>query len=224
MNSISKLQTESINENIKNSSSDHPHDSKEIGYVKTIPGISIQNRATKTKSDDIIYNQIEKGNRLSDKVINLASSLLWEKRNIGGFEDTKLEWNHFSQRRGKDFGQILFIEEKEHWIFAYWKSESHDNICDSLRNNGKQDYPENTVRAICRISCCMDSALKVNCLQVQKQSNSIDCGVFPIAFAVDVCFGLPPNESCYDVIEKRNHLSTCLQYSNYHLISRRVPR
>ena len=40
-NCISKLETENINENIKNSSSDHPDDSNEIEYVKTIPGTSI---------------------------------------------------------------------------------------------------------------------------------------------------------------------------------------
>ena len=85
----------------------------------------------------------------------------------------------------------------------------------------------NTLRAICCIACCMDSALEVNCLQVQQQRNSIDCGVFAIAFAVDVCFGLPPNESCYDVIEMRNHLSTCLQLQELWplpKISRRVLR
>ena len=51
--------------------------------------------------------------------------------------------------------------------------------------------------------------------------------VFALAFAVDVCFGLPPNESCYDAIKMRNHLSLCLQLqelSPFPKISRRVPR
>ena len=47
-NCISKLETENINENIKNSSSDHPDDNNEIEYVKTIPSTSTRNRATKT--------------------------------------------------------------------------------------------------------------------------------------------------------------------------------
>ena len=71
----------------------------------------------------------------------------------------------------------------------------------------------------------MDSALKVSCLRLQQQSNSIDCGVFGIA--VEVCFGFPPNESCYDVMETRNHQSTCLQLPELLLfpkISRRIPR
>ena len=113
-NSISKLQTGNINESIKNSSSAHHQGIKEIEYVKTTPGTSIPNRATKTKLNDIMLNQIEKGNRLSHEVINVASFLLWEKRDIGGFEDTGLEWNQFSQRRGREFWQILFIEEKEY--------------------------------------------------------------------------------------------------------------
>ena len=59
-------------------------------YVKAIPFMSIQDRATKTKLDDFMLNQTEKGNQLSDEVINLISSLLWEKRNIDRFEDPEL--------------------------------------------------------------------------------------------------------------------------------------
>ena len=134
-----------------------------------------------------------------------------KKRNIGGFEDTELEWNEFSQRRGKDFGQIVFTEEKEHWIFVDRKCGSDVNICDLLRNNGKLDYPENKVGVICRVACC---------LQVQQQNNSIDCGVFGIAFAVDVCFGLPPNQSCYDVLKCATTCKRVCNYKNYQLFRR----
>ena len=92
-----------------------------------------------------MLHQIEKGNRLSHNVINLASSLLCDKRKIGGIEDTRLERNQFSQRREKDFGQILFLEEKEHEIFVYRKGKSDVNICDLLRNNGKQHCKKNEV-------------------------------------------------------------------------------
>ena len=52
--------------------------------------MSIQDRATKTKLDDFMLNQTEKGNQLSHEVINLIYSLLWEKRNIDRFEDPEL--------------------------------------------------------------------------------------------------------------------------------------
>ena len=122
-----------------------------------------------------------------------------------------LNCNGIIFHRGKDFGLILFIEEKEHSIFVYRKGESHVNICGYLRNNEKQGYSENTVTSICRIACCMDAAPKVNSLQVQQQGNSIDCAVFAISFGVDTCFGLLPNDNRYGVIEMRSYLSRCLQ-------------
>ena len=93
-NSISKLETENINDNIKNLKDD-VHDNEEIEYVKAISGMSIRNRTTKLNG--FILYQIEEGNRLPHDVINLASSLLWEERNIGSIEDTGLEWNQFAQ-------------------------------------------------------------------------------------------------------------------------------
>ena len=77
-----------------------------------------------------MINQTEKEHWLSHDVINLAQCLLWEKRNIIGFEDTEMVWNQFLQSRENNFGQILFTEEKEYWIFVYRKGESETNICD----------------------------------------------------------------------------------------------
>ena len=95
----------------------------------------MQNRASKIKFADFMINHIEKKNWLFGKAIDVAWFLLWEKINIEGFEDTGLVWNQFLQRREKDFGQILLIKEKEHWIIVYRKGDSEINICDSLRNS-----------------------------------------------------------------------------------------
>ena len=62
-----------------------------------------------------------------------------DKKKHCGFEDIGSEWNQFSQGRGKLLG-ILFIEEKEYCIFVYGKCGSDVTVCDSFRNNGKQDY------------------------------------------------------------------------------------
>ena len=130
-------------------------------------------------------------------------------------------------KKRKKFWANFIYQRKKYWKFVSRKGGSDVNICDSLKYTGKQDYPANTVRVICRIACCMDSVLNVNCLQVQQQSNSIDCGASSIAFAVEVCFELPPNERCFDAIEMRNHLSTFLplqELSPFTKISIRVPR
>ena len=52
----------------------------------------------------------------------------------------KLDWNRISSHKEdqKDFGQILFLKEKKHWVFVYRKDGSGVNVCDSFRNNGKQ--------------------------------------------------------------------------------------
>ena len=98
-NSISKLETENINENINNASSDHPHDSKEIEYVKAIPGTSMRNRATKTKLDDTMLNQIKKGSRLSHEVI-IWHHVFYGKKTLGDLKI--LDWNGISSHKEEE--------------------------------------------------------------------------------------------------------------------------
>ena len=48
----------------------------------------------------------------SQQVIDVAWSLLWEKRNIEGFEDTGLVLNQFLQRRGTILGKFYLSKKR----------------------------------------------------------------------------------------------------------------
>ena len=41
-------------------------------------------------------------------------------------------------------------------------------------------------------------------------SGSNDCGVFAIAFAVSLCYGVQPEKFCYNLSQMRGHLINCL--------------
>ena len=107
---IMKLQTENINDNIKNTSSDDSNDNKEIEHVKTIPGTSMRNRATKIKLNYFMLNQIKKGNRLPYDVISLAVVVL-KALDSNGISSHKEE---------RILGKFnLFLEEKEFLYFLF---------------------------------------------------------------------------------------------------------
>ena len=53
--------------------------------------------------------------------------------------------------------------------------------------------------------------LRVEICPAQQQDGTVDCGVFAIAFATDLCSGLEPVAAIYDQEKMRQHLLTCLQ-------------
>lgn len=52
--------------------------------------------------------------------------------------------------------------------------------------------------------------LKVQKMSVQQQKGVIDCGLFAIAFAVEVCLGKNPEYFQFDQPKMRTHLYNCL--------------
>ena len=47
---------------------------------------------------------------------------------------------------------------------------------------------------------------------VQQQSNSSNCGIFAIAFAVCLVFGIDPSHVNFDILTIRTHLAACLRF------------
>ena len=123
--------------------------------------------------------------------------------------------------------QILHVASEEHWILLYRGVSEEVNLCDSLFRGENNEYPEDILKSICRIAACSRASLRINCLPVQQQGNAIDCGIFVIAFATDICFHIDPCQSSYDHGKMREHLLTCLQldeFTPFPKIKRRVKR
>lgn len=52
--------------------------------------------------------------------------------------------------------------------------------------------------------------LRLMKLSVQQQHGTLDCGIFSIAFALEVCLGKSPEVACFNQKQMRKHLCQCL--------------
>ena len=55
-----------------------------------------------------------------------------------------------------------------------------------------------------------NSTLDIKSVSVQQQKGRKDCGVFAVAYAVEVCLGRNPQYSVFDQTKMRPHLYKCL--------------
>lgn len=78
--------------------------------------------------------------------------------------------------------------------------------CDSLAGR----IAEAVWKQIADIAFTSESTLSVNISPVHQQKNSIDCGVFAVAFLVDALFGVTPVGQKFDIAKMRKHLLSCL--------------
>ena len=102
-----------------------------------------------------------------------------------------------------------FSGETEHWVCTCsMKGSSAVMVMDSMAlflslNNS-------TILQISKIYRVLNSTLEIRAVSVQQQKGSIDCGIFAIAYAVEVCLGRNPQYARFDQTRMRNHLYECL--------------
>ena len=76
------------------------------------------------------------------------------------------------------------------------------------------------MKLICDLAHCSESVLKIIPPSVQQQPNGVDCGVFAIAFAVDILNGFAEIGKRFDVGKMRSHLLKCLEEEEFTLFPR----
>ena len=189
-----------------------PDENKEpdVEFVKVVPrGQKRPSYRFNSKFTDNMTKEILDGNMLNDSIINHALLILHKQFPMrDGFDDTELlQKGTIKMKQSK----LVILNAACHWITVLVENGCV-NIFDSLTKS-QNDISDEFCKQICTLIKSDSSELQFNIHACQQQENSIDCGVFAIAFIVDISFGWIPDERAYDINEMRKHLVSCL-YKN----------
>ena len=111
---------------------------------------------------------------------------------------------------GYKYIQILHTGT-DHWITVCIVSSDEVKVYDSMFHSTTYTTKKYIVSILCARSFCA----KLQIGMTQFQENSVDCGVYAIAFATDLCHGNDPVKFKYDSMFKlRLHLLNSLKAQN----------
>ena len=162
----------------------------------------------------LIY-QISNGEQLSDSHINVGDQLL--KGQFPDFQGLsspvlgqKLCFPNYNWALGYAGGSYLQVlhNGRDHWVTIEIISEEEVCIYDSLFT--KPNYY--IIKQITSILRSRHHQVQLLLEKVQFQQNTVDCGVYAIAFLTDLCHKIDPSTCRYAESKVlRNHLINCFQ-------------
>jgi len=104
-------------------------------------------------------------------------------------------------------------EKNRHWfVVSNIGCENGEvRVFDTLLLQASKD----SLRVISSMVFCELTSLSVQMMNVQRQSNGVDCGVLAIAIAFELCSGRDPcGVKFAETVSIRKHLATCLESCN----------
>lgn len=109
-----------------------------------------------------------------------------------------------------EFCQILHSEIYHHWnaVSTMGCNKNKIKLYDSLYC---KSIASDTAASIARLLHPSSNKVDVKVMDVQRQANGSDCGLFSIAFVTALCYGMDPTKIFFDQSALRHHLTTCLE-------------
>ena len=161
---------------------------------------------------DKLYSAIRTGEKLDDGHISAACKMLCKQfPNIQGLYTPVLGQNLsfppvnsmlLLAGQGYEYIQVLHTGA-DHWITISIETTDEVKVYDSMFHS--TTYA--TKKQIASILHTKSYQVKLQIAMTQFQENSLDCGVYAIAFATDLCHGNDPSQFKYDLPFKlRMHL------------------
>ncbi len=143
---------------------------------------------------------IESGDWLTDNIINAVQRVLshqfYHKFHGAGFQHPILSEAMSFNIETSGFIQILH-NGCNHWLLASTNGCPQDAvpIYDSLYFNTTECIQQSLA---CLMKVTHEAHTTLNFANIHKQSCSSDCGVFTIAYATALCFGVQPGKVVFD--------------------------
>ncbi len=153
---------------------------------------------------------------INDKIVHAAQSILKKQCGLQGWQNTLLGQFHGFKPISVPFVQILHVL-KSHWVTisnALFGCEDKTYFRDCIKIYDSLLSKHVTLEMQKNVFSIMQPKVKivnVDVMNVMKQPNSYDCGVFAIAFATEIAHGYNPIWAQFDVGQMRNHLLDCLE-------------
>lgn len=154
------------------------------------------------------------GKELNDRHIHFASVLLKEQFPLtAGLNNTLFQDK--CRNLPENSVQPVHCKSRNHWIVASNKScDGHEvDIYDSLFI----DIDPETRSLLIQMFSLNDKHPVINMKKTQRQSGSVDCGLYAIAFMTSLAYGQDPRMTVYCQDKMRSHLTGC--FTNKKMLS-----
>lgn len=178
-------------------------DDEEFDGLERIPWIPWLHLTMKDKLE-VIH-----GKMLSDKHIYAAMILLkMQFPNVGSLQDPCLCQTTFHPADEEERIIQIHHTRGNHWVVSALIGGS---LCvyDSLYSTESSDLDKQLEQIYATHEG--PNGHGYNIPEVQKQTGSRDCGLFAIAFALELCSGNNPSERTFDQSKMRSHLIKCFE-------------
>ena len=162
---------------------------------------------------------------LNDGVINSAQLILKHQsdENLCGFQNTQYGKGYRFQCVTGKFVQVLNVN-KSHWVTVSNVDCETDTV--DVYDSAYSWLNLDSKKQICSLVRPSSKLLQIRMVNIQRQGNSSDCGLFALASATSLVNGRDPFLSYWDTTQMRSHLVSCFEnnlMSCFPEKSRRIP-
>ena len=153
---------------------------------------------------DIICN----GDWITDKHVSAMNTLLTAQfPTQQGLQDSLLlAWHCRYESGASNFVQIINIS-RQHWVCAS-NVLSSPGVVEVFDSMPKYSFDSSILKK--HVATILKTSFDLHHIEVQRQIGSDDCGLFAIAFAVDLCLGKDPHVMSYKQDHLRSHYIECV--------------